>query len=508
MLNLDIFQAFQNSAQKFSEKTALIFGAHRIRYNRLLDAINRLANGIVDLGVSTGESVAIMLPNVPQFIISIFALLKLGVKVVPINTKYEPGQIRTLLNESNVKGLIALEQFSEKIREATNDLQFYKFTIFLGEHVPEWGKNLTTIIANTKPLERQIDYPWDHTVLHLYTTGSTGKPNGVRLTHRNLIAQAESVSNALLLTSQDNVLAMLPFYHSFGIVSCLIVPLLRGSTLALFTKYAPEEIISFVNDLENAIMIGCPEIYDRLVANDTKTIKKENLKASVSIGSHLAKQTNSKFKEKIGKSILQAYGLTEAGPFVSIENHAAFSESDTVGFPAYGISIKILNRSHHECAIDEVGEIMISGEGVCKGYVTAENNSDSFDDGWFSTGDLGKFDKNGHLCIMDKKVNLIRKGGFDVYPREIEKKLLRFRGVKKCRVEGVEDRLLGQEVKAHIELENGIRISSEEIINYCHQNLPNYKCPEYVDFVDALPIKDDAIFEMNDQASETPQKMN
>ncbi|MFQ6114532.1 MAG: long-chain fatty acid--CoA ligase [bacterium] len=488
MSDLNLFRAFKNNAIKFQDKTALIYGSHHISYKRLLDAVERLAKGLSKLGVSPGDRFAVMLPNIPQFVISYFALLKLGVWVIPINIMFKEGEITYLLEDSEAKGIIAVDRYSTQVQKAVQNLEFCHIVIFLGNNIPNWAHSLTELIASSTPMTEDIEIESDSTAVVLYTAGTTGRPKGAVLSHTNIFAQIQSVRRALVLQPNDTILCVLPLFHSWGQTAAMNAPLLTGSTIVVLSKFMAQEVIKTLADHHISIFLGLPTMFHALNQLEVNKEDFPQLKYCISSGGPLSDKLRANFEEKFGKPILQGYGLTEAGPLLAIERLDHPRKPNSVGFPTYGVQVRIVDDTNNEVQFNEVGEIVVYGQNVMKGYLNRpESSKEVLKNGWLNTGDLGKFDENGYLYIVDRKKNLILKGGFNVYPQEVESILAAHPKVKECAVIGVKDEIQGEEVKALILPKPGETLTKEELMKYCRERLAMYKCPKYVEFVKALP---------------------
>ncbi|MFQ5825344.1 MAG: long-chain fatty acid--CoA ligase [bacterium] len=488
MSDLNLFQVFKNSAKKYEDKTALIYRSNHISYNRLLEAIERLANSLSKLGISPGDRMAVMLPNIPQFIISYIALLKLGAWVIPVNIMFKEGEIRYLLEDSEAKGIIALDRFSNQVQKAVQNLEFCNNIIYLGNHISNGSHNLTQLIASSNPMLEDIEIPFDSTAVVLYTAGTTGQPKGAELSHRNIMAQVDSIRQVLVLESKDTLSCVLPLFHSFGQTAAMHAPLVSGSTIVVLAKFIAEEVIkSFCRD-GITIFFGLPTMFHALNQLEVNKEDFPQLKYCISSGAALSDKLRSSFEEKFGKPILEGYGLTEAGPLVAIQRLDHPRKTNSVGFPIDGVQVRIVDSTNNEVPNNEIGEIMVYGQNVMKGYLNRPKTSkEVLKDGWLNTGDLGKFDEDGYLYIIDRKKDLILKGGFNVYPREVESVLSAHPKIKDCVVIGVEDEIQGEEVKALVVFREGETLTNEELANYCRDRLAIYKCPKYIEYVKYLP---------------------
>ncbi|NIV96831.1 AMP-binding protein [candidate division KSB1 bacterium] len=489
MFEQELYQTFETSAHRFGPKIAIIFGTHHISYQRLLDAVERLANGLANLGISKGDTCVIMLPNLPQFAISYYALLKLGTTAVPVNIDCADEQLQKIFHLLRPKAFIALDRFSSKIETAITDQKTHK--IYLGENLPSGSTNLTELIASSEPSVPDTEISGDNTALILFTSGLTASPKGVQLTHGNLRAQVHSVRHALSLNSNDTVLCFLPFFHSFGNIVNLAAPLSSGCTIVLFTSFETDDVLPALNSFSNIVIFGTPKVFENLSDIDNGQIKVQNIRTCICTAGFLSEDIRKELQDKFGQAILNCYGLTEAGPLVCVEDVCYHNGETSVGWPTFGVQVKIVDDENNEITSKDVGEIVIRAPRVMKGYLDDQRSDEVFfSHGWLKTGDLGRVDEVDQLHYLGRKANVILKGGFKVFPNEIENILRKHPKVGRCRVTGVSDSVLGQEVKAFVEPSNGQEISANELTRYCKRQLPVYKCPGYIDIVHALPDLD------------------
>lgn len=490
MFQKSLYYELKRNASKFENKTALLFGSHPITYKRLLDAIGRLANALSNLGVSPGDRVAILLPNIPQFVISFFALNKLGVTAVPISATAVPSAIENIIRTCGVKGLIALDRFFEPV-QAMVSAQI-SIIVTLGDTAFPNAHNLTTLIANSEPASQDSPVPAEWTVAIFQTAGATGHPKSVPVSQKNITHQLEAVRRALVIEENAIVFSLLPFSFSFANLASLVTPLLTGCTLVLFAKYEFGDLLAALQSHQDVLLMASNAMLEEVIQRSGEFSIAPKLQAAVCIDSQMRPDRRFEFQEKFGAPVIQGYGLTEAGPFVSVYDPRYNLKNDSVGFPSFGFQIRIVNSRDQNVDVGTVGEIVIQSEAVASGYLSSRSTVDAnphLTDGWLRTGDLGKFDELGHLYVVGRKVDVILKGGFEIYPNEIRALLLQHPKVKDCAISGVRDEILGQEVRAQIVPANGTHLSKEELSAFCRQHLQAYKWPKYIDIINSLPEK-------------------
>ena len=496
MFQNNLFEIFKSSALKFENKSAIIFASHHISYQRLLDAVERLASGLNRMGVTAGDSFAIMLPNLPQFVISYYALLRLGVRVVPIDISFQQDDIRRVCEACQLKGIIALDRFVEQIQPTISADSFCKILVVLGETIPANAYDLTNLIAGSEPLSQDLTYELESTAAVFHTAGTTGPRKGVVFSQNNLMAQMESTRRAVALESPQTIFGLFPFTNLFGNIVAMLTPLACGCTVVLFPKFDAQEVSVSLSSHTNILLIGPPKIFEELVQIKNQDTSVQNLKTAICTGAHLSDRLRSEVREKLTIPYIEGYGLTEAGPFLTVYHSEFSAQNGSVGCSNFGYRIRVVKHDGKDADVNEVGEIFVQGAPVMKEYLAAANGPQVFSDGWFRTGDLGRFDELGYLYLVARQSERIVKGGFDIYPGEIEAVLTSHPKVKECVAFGVRDDMLGQEVKALVVGRNGETLTSEELRVYCRGRLSVFKCPKYLEVVRSLPAKSSPISPM------------
>lgn len=463
-------------------KVAITFKNKDLTYLELQRKINIFASNLAELGVSYRDRVGVLLNNSPQFIISFFAIAKTGAIVVPLDIRYQPEELKFIFEQCNIRTLITANEFVDKVAKLSN----------LKNFIVSGPKSGNSILSFEELLKQKINQNIKRNIrtedeaLYLYTSGSTGKPKSIIRTHRNLISEAENVASTEKITDKDNILGVIPLFHSYGLGHCMLSSIKTGATLVLLDRFAPHEIIRIIKTKSISIFPGIPYIYELLVESYTeKTLDLSSLRLCISAGAPLSLDTARKFKNKFGIVINQHYGSSEAGAISINLNKDLESNIKSVGLPMNNVSVKVVNEQNQESADGEEGEIIVKSDAVSKGYICSpELNKKVFKDGWYYTGDLGKKEK-GYLYITGRKKNIINVAGLKVDPLEIERVLLSFYKVKEIAVIGVKDESLGESVKAIVVLKENS--TEKEIFDFCRGKLANYKIPRQIEFRDALP---------------------
>jgi long-chain acyl-CoA synthetase len=485
----NIYQILENTTANNADNVALCFGEYKISYKDVKEATDRLARGLKDLGLAPGDRMALMLPNVPHFPMSYFALLKIGVTVVPVSILSKAEEVHYQLKDSEIQGIIFWEGFRPIVRQTIQGLEKCEKLIVLGEK-PEVGEvRLTYLMEIKKPLEETIEVKSDDTALIVYTAGTTGGSKGAELTHSNIMSNVDACCEFLKIGPEDCVVGVLPFYHLLGQTLTMNTFLRVGARIILMAKFNAEAVLKSIEEEKPTYFVGVPSMFQEILkVENGEKIDVSFLKFCLSIGDAMTQETMETFEEKFKVPILEGYGLTEASPVVSFNSPQRERGAGSIGLPLPGIEMKIVDETDSEVKPGQVGEIIIQGPNVMKGYKNRpEATNEALKGGWLRTGDLALLRDDGFGYIVVRKKNVIVKSGFNVYPREVEKLLVGHPQIKEAVVVGIPDPVQGEEIHACIVLNEGGQITQEEIVEYCNGQITAYKCPKFVHFVSALP---------------------
>ena len=510
MIARSLVDLLDRSALKHADREAFVCGTTRLSYDSFLNAVTRLASGLAGIGLTRGDHVALMLPNLPQFPISYHALFRLGVVVVPIRVTVKEAEIRYLLKDAEVKGMIAWQGFARRVLPAVRGLDHCQHLVFLGkpevERLTRPGDpeilDLTDLIAT--PGATKVDgniQPEDPAVLQ-YTAGTTGQSRGAILTHEGLAAAVLSCWEAFRAEPDHRFAACLPLFHSLGQMLCMNVPLAAGACSVLMPRFHPEEALAAIAEEKITHFVAVPEMLRQLLAGenpaghdgtatDASTAREpsvEALRAFIVSGAPLDDELRASLESRFGKPVFAAYGLSECMPLVATDRPGIAHKPGSVGKQVPGVEVAIFDENDCELPLGEIGEIVARGAAVMKGYYRREDETAAaLRNGWLHTGDMGRMDEDGYLYLVDRKADLITKGGFSVYPLEVERCLLQHSNVKECAVIGTPDHSYGEEVRAYVVLHDSQATTKEELISFCKSRLEAYKCPRYVEFRRGLP---------------------
>lgn len=506
MTNLAGF--LENSAQSYPDRTAIVFGDTRLSYPQVNGAANQVANLLVSRGIKPGDKVALSCPNLPYFTIIYYGILKAGATVVPLNVLLKGREVAYHLADSDAKALFAFQGTPDLAIgaecfegfEATEGCEHF-FVVTADPTAPSPIEGTETFgqgVAGQPPTFDTVDVDDDDTAVILYTSGTTGQPKGAELRHRNMRDNALA-GEALFgadAAKPDTYLCVLPLFHSFGQTVIQNGGFAYGGTVVMLPRFEAAPAIGLMLKESVTFFAGVPTMYWGLLnaldeSVDVKALA-ANLRVAVAGGAALPVEVHHQFEERFGVTILEGYGLSETSPVASFSRLGQPVRVGSIGIPIPGVEMKLLDGESWDEVTDPdgIGEIAIKGHNIMKGYykrpdATAASISE---DGWFRSGDLGKKDADGWYYIVDRSKDMIIRGGFNVYPREIEEVLLTHPAISLAAVIGVPHESHGEEIKAVVILKPGASATPEEIVAWGKEQMAAYKYPRIVEIVDALPM--------------------
>jgi long-chain acyl-CoA synthetase len=451
-----------------------------LTFGEFRDAALKVAAGLQARGVEPGDRVGLVLPNVVSFPVVFYGALLAGAAVVPMNPLLKAREVEYYLRDSGAKVVVALAP-AEPVVEAARTVGIDAVTV--GPALPE------ELMAGGA-LDAAVDRADDDLAVILYTSGTTGPPKGAELTHANLAGNARTTAETLLeSTTDDVVMGCLPLFHVFGLTCGLNTTVLRGSTLTLIPRFDGAKALSVIERDKVTIFEGVPTMFSAmLLSDDAGKVDVSSLRLCVSGGSAMPVEVMRSFEETFGCIILEGYGLSETSPVASFNHPHAERKPGSIGTPIAGVEMRLVDDDGKDVRAGEVGEIAIRGENVMKGYwQRPEDTAKSIPDGWFRTGDLARQDDDGYFFIVDRKKEMIIRGGYNVYPREIEEALYEHPAVAEVACIGIAHPELGEEVAAAVALKPGASVDVEELRNFVKERVAAYKYPRQLWLVDALP---------------------
>jgi long-chain acyl-CoA synthetase len=476
---MNLANNLDEAAQMYPDRPAIRLDETVITYAQLDDLSARAAGWLRELGIKPGDRVGIMLPNIAAFPVLYYGVLRAGGTVVPMNPLLKAREVEHYLGDSQAKLVFA---WSTAAAEAAAGA-----AVGGAESVTVDGDTLTEVAGRAAATDFAPRADDDIAVL-LYTSGTTGTPKGAELTHANLHRNATVTSTALLdLGPQDVVMGCLPLFHSFGQTCGLNAAVLAGACLTLLPRFDPATALKVIERDRVTIFEGVPTMYVAMLNAGSGVADTSTLRICLSGGAALPVEVLRGFEEAFGAVILEGYGLSETSP-VATFNFPQRRKPGSIGVPIEGVALKLVNADGSETAEGEVGEIAIRGHNLMKGYWRRPDaTASAIKGGWFRTGDMGRRDEEGFYFIVDRKKDMIIRGGFNVYPREIEEVLYEHPAVLEAAVIGIKHPTHDEEVAAAVGLRPGATATPEELRDYVKERLAAYKYPRHVWLVDSLP---------------------
>ncbi|MFW5924702.1 MAG: class I adenylate-forming enzyme family protein [Myxococcota bacterium] len=475
--------------RKYGEYDRLIFEDRTYTNRDLHERSCRLASALADLGID--ERVVVMMPNGPEVLVSYPAIWRAGLVVVPVLFLLESHELRYILEDSRAKAIITSPEMVSKVKEAAAGLPTVERIFVTGEagQVPDGMESFERVVADHEPMAVPVFREGHDLAVVLYTSGTTGKPKGVMQTHHNLHANAlNSWRTAKTRDPKDVSLLVLPLAHSFGL-GVAINGYLFGGKAVLMRWFDPEQALALIEKHRVRAMAGVPTMFVYMLHHpeadryDTSSMERWLVGAAPMPAEQLRQ-----FEAKFGGHMYVGYGLSEACPGVAVEREDLPRKPGSCGVPIEGVEVKVVDEAGQEVPRGQMGEVIARGENISPGYYEMpEATKETFRQGWLHTGDMGFLDEDGYLFIVERKKDLIIRGGFNIYPKDVEEVLYRHPAVQEAAVVGVPHEMLGEEVCAFVVLGQGKTATAEELIGHCQGELAKYKTPRRVVFLDAMP---------------------
>ena len=470
------------TATEHAERPAVRLDDITLTYRELEEGARRVATLLADKGVGPGDRVGLVLPNVPPFPVLFYGALMAGAVVVPMNPLLKGREVKYYLEDSGAKIVFAWKDMADEAGKGAEAVGI--------ECVPVDPADFTDMLAQHEPAADVADRDDDDTVVLLYTSGTTGEPKGAELTHANMISNAAVSAETLVeLTPEDVVMGCLPLFHCFGLTCGLNAAVLTGACLTLVPRFDPEKALEVIGRDHVTVFEGVPTMYAAMLqVKDADSYDVSSLRTCISGGSAMPVEVMKKFEKTFDCVVLEGYGLSETSPVASFNQPDRERKPGSIGIPVRGVEMKLVDDDGKDVGEGDVGEIAIRGENVMKGYWDRQEETDkAIPDGWFLSGDMAKRDEDGYYFIVDRKKDLIIRGGYNVYPREVEEALYEHDAVAEVAVIGIPHDELGEEVGAAVALKEGGTASESELQEFAKERLAAYKYPRAVWLVDELP---------------------
>ena len=470
------------TAKEHGERPAVRLDDLVISYDELLDGARRVTALLKSHGVGPGDRVGLVLPNVPPFPVLFYGAIAAGAVVVPMNPLLKAREVQYYLEDSGASLVFAWEAMADEAGKAAKTVGI--------DCIPVEADGFLDLLAEHEPVDDIADREDDDTVVLLYTSGTTGQPKGAELTHANLSTNAQVSAETLVeLSPEDVVMGCLPLFHCFGLTCGLNAAVTVGACLTLIPRFDAKKALEVVGRDMVTVFEGVPTMYAGMLhVEDASSYDVSSLRTCISGGSAMPVEVMKSFEKTFGCIVLEGYGLSETSPVASFNRPDIERKPGSIGVPVRGVEMKLVDDDGNDAAEGEPGEIAIKGENVMKGYWGREDaTAQSVKDGWFLSGDIAKQDEDGYYFIVDRKKDLIIRGGYNVYPREVEEALYEHESVAEVAVVGVPHDDLGEEVGAAVALKPGETVSEDDLRAFAKERLAAYKYPRHLWIVEELP---------------------
>jgi len=482
------------SIQRYGEYEALAFEGRRLTNVDQQRAACRVAHALRRLGVEPGDRVVVMLPNCPEVMQSYGGILRLGGVIVPVIFLLGEVEVAHILADSEAKVVITSSDMVWKVEKQVGVLPTLRHVLLVDGGGAGGGGDQGRVRSYEEEISRESDRfepvpraESDLAVI-LYTSGTTGAPKGVALSHGNLESNARASASLYELDRDRWGVGVLPLSHSYGL-TVMNAGHILGTRGALLRWFNPEEVLKTIQEFRAEAMSGVPTMFVYLLNYpDASRYDTSSMRIWGSGAAPLPVEIVEPFERRFGGKLLEGYGLTEASPVVSAHRLSGVRKLGSVGQPIPGVTVSIRDDGDRALPAGEVGEVCVKGPNVMMGYYrNPEETARTIRGGWLRTGDMGRLDAEDFLYIVERKKDLIIRGGFNIYPRDVEEALYAFPKAAEAAVIGMPDALMGEEVLAFVVLRPGQSATADEVIAFCQGRLAKYKCPKEIRFVDALP---------------------
>jgi long-chain acyl-CoA synthetase len=492
-MSFNLATILHETALATPDAPAAIAGGRTAAYRDLDEQSGRFAAGLREHGLEPGQVLALQLPNMPEFLVAYFGALKAGAVVLPLNPMLRAPEISYHLGDSSARLLIAFDGTVGEAGRAAKAVGAAMYVAGAGQAgLPQDARAFSELMSDAPAAEPGGDiHPGDadDTAVLIYTSGTTGKPKGAELTHFQMYMNCTIAGDLFGARRYDVTLAVLPFFHVFGLSSVVNVSVRYGGCLSVLPRFEPKAVLDALERDRCTVIAGVPTMLHALAQQDITRRDLSALRVAVSGGASLPEDIMRTFEAKYGITVLEGYGMSETASTCSF-NRAGDRRPLSIGKPIWGVQMRVADPNDRPLppGRDHVGEILIRGHNVMKGYLgQPEVTAATLRGGWLHSGDLGYMDSDGFYFIVDRIKDLVIRGGYNVYPREVEEVLYAHPGILEAAVIGRPDERLGEEVVAVVVPKDGASLGAEDVMAYCRERLAAYKCPREVRFLTELP---------------------
>jgi long-chain acyl-CoA synthetase len=491
-MSFNLAVILRQSAAASPDKPVALYDGGQMTYAQVDALSDQLAAGLQEQGLRPGDGVGLQLPNIPQFLVAYFGILKAGAVVIPMNVLLKAPEVAFHLGDSNARAFITwagvLDDAAKGAAEAGVSDIFVVGDASDSQSTTPFAGLLATPPTGERPFVARE--PTDTAVI-IYTSGTTGRPKGAELMHFQLYMNADIPGRLFDVREDDIIITVLPLFHVFGLSSILNIAVRFGCTVSLIPRFDAGTVVAAIERHRATIFEGVPTMFVALLQHtQLDQYDVSSLRVAISGGAAIPAQVLDAFEDRFGVVILEGYGLSETASTTTFNRSATDRRPYSVGKPIWGTELQIWDDQGRPLppGRDNVGELVTRGFHVMKGYLNSpEATAEAFAGGWFHTGDLGYVDEDGFVFIVDRKKELIIRGGYNVYPREVEEVLYAHPAIAEAAVVGIPDQHLGEEVKAFVALKPGQELVESELIAYCKERIAAYKYPRVIEVRDELP---------------------
>ena len=510
LMGLNIAYSLAISATKFADHPAIVCENRTYTFAELDRWTAQIAEVLLAHGFKKGDHILLLAPNVPEFTAVYYAALRVGGVVVPVNTLFLANEIAGLLEHSDAKFMFVWHALAEKGTAAFEQAETCRTLFFMGTDQKNLSPDLFPNVPKNTPCRQSrflldelagkmpgaVDYCQtmpDDTAVILYTSGTTGKSKGVELSHFNLYSNAfYTKDHILLLQPGDVTIAILPLFHTFGQTVVQNASIMWGAKMVQVSLFEPRRVLGEIEKHRVTHVVGVPTMYNLMLQTQRRyNYDVSALKAVVSGGASLPVALFHEFEQVFHVRINEGYGLSETSPVATFTppHKGSLNKPGSIGPELFGTQVRIVREDGTFADVEEVGELVIRGHNVMKGYYkdSAATESAFLENGWFRSGDIAKMDADGYFYIVDRAKDVIIRGGMNIYPREIEEVLHHHPAVWEAAVVGIPDETLSENVVAFVALVPDATVTAQELQKYCRDHLAIYKCPKRIEFVERLP---------------------
>ncbi len=479
--------------QRFPDKVFLAFfkDGQEFTYSKLNRQVNQIANLFLGLGIRKGQTVSLLLPNIPAFVLCYFACIKIGAVAGPVDFHLKSEELQYILEHSEAHTLVTTTQYLPLVEAVRHKLPQLT-TVLLTDGIHSEAIYLPQAISKQGSDLAPMALDWDDEAVIIYTSGTTGKPKGCLLTHGNFLCNAREISEWLNFTEEDRLLCIMPLFHVNGIVATMFTPLYIGGSMVLAEKFTTHRFWEII-DRHKVTSFGSVATmlsmlnHTQYAHGYLESLDTTSLRFALCGSAPVPVEVMHEFEKKYKCPVIEGYGLSEATCRVTFNPPDQRRRPGSIGLPI-GCQVRIADENDHQVPVGQIGEILVRGGSIMKGYhKNPHATSAALLGGWLHTGDLGYQDQDGFLYVVDRKADMIIRGGENIYPREIENVFYNHPKILEAATIGIPDELYGEEVKTFAVLRKGQQATEQELLSYCRERLADFKCPKSIEFLEEMP---------------------